>query len=722
MNISKFSFIILIFCTFYCSILRGSDFFFETDSSSIYRLLNSAKSKTFTAGREAVLESNEAVSLALKSENPIYIFSAYRRLGRVLEDLERLQESSEKYYKALEISYKLPVATQLDIMIDWAIINKKLGNYKISRDYYETALNIALQIKDMEMVDYAFNGLGTLHATVGEFDLALDAYLRSKKLSEERADTANVIKSLNNISEAYLKAKNYDLAIENTRQAYSYALALDDSSKLCRVLNIHGKILTSTKDYNGALKKHLEALNICQNFDNKKQYFLTLILLADAHTQLNQLNKAEFYLEKCLSIKEKVDNYDLPNYYFKLGELYRLQNKNEDARIALQTCIRHAETRKLKDVLQKSYDALAKTYQQQHNFKAAFTYLTLAKRFSDSLYNDENAKRMAEARYKFDMEQSKKEIQTNNEKKLESLKWERNRFMTVVFIICFIIIIFVMGFFLREKNLNNRNLNQKTDQITLQNKRLEKSNEILRQFAYASAHDLKEPLRSISSFVHIIQRKYAKNLPLEAEEYMNFVTNGVKRMDNLLSALLEYSTVASEKHVVSETISIANVIEDVKQNLHAKITEKDAQIKFAVDLPKIWVSRHHLTQLCQNLISNSLKFSKRRPVIVITSSVLENEFILSISDNGIGMRQEYSDKIFRLFQRLSRSVEYEGAGIGLAICKHIVDVYDGRIWFNSLEDEGTTFYIALPMDLIENYEKISKSKKEESFLDILMKA
>ncbi|NJN35258.1 MAG: hypothetical protein HC817_14435 [Saprospiraceae bacterium] len=233
---------------------------------------------------------------------------------------------------------------------------------------------------------------------------------------------------------------------------------------------------------------------------------------------------------------------------------------------------------------------------------------------------------------------------------------------------------------------------------------------------------MKEPLRSISSFVHIIQRKYAKVLPLEADEYMNFVTNGVKRMDSLLSALLEYSTVASEKHVVSETISIVNVLEDVKQNLHAKMRDRNAQIKFPTELPKIWVSRHHLTQLCQNLITNSIKFSKRRPVIVITSSVLNNEFILSFSDNGIGMRQEYSDKIFRLFQRLSRSAEYEGSGIGLAICKHIVDVYDGRIWFNSIEDEGTTFYVAFPVELLENNDKNLKSKKEESFLDTLLKA
>ncbi len=212
---------------------------------------------------------------------------------------------------------------------------------------------------------------------------------------------------------------------------------------------------------------------------------------------------------------------------------------------------------------------------------------------------------------------------------------------------------------------------------------------------------MKEPLRSISSFVHIIDRKYAKILPPEASEYMNFVVGGVKRMESLLSALLEYSTVASDEHDVKQTTSLKLALSDVIHNLHTIITEKNASVEYDGFLPQMWISRLHLTQLFQNLINNALKFTNRVPVVVVKSQLQEEHLIITVKDNGIGMKQEYSDKIFRLFQRLSRSPQFEGTGIGLAICKHIVDKYNGKIWFESIEGEGTTFFISFPVTLVK---------------------
>ena len=121
-----------------------------------------------------------------------------------------------------------------------------------------------------------------------------------------------------------------------------------------------------------------------------------------------------------------------------------------------------------------------------------------------------------------------------------------------------------------------------------------------------------------------------------------------------------------------------------------------------VFLPMLWISRLHLTQLFQNLMSNSLKFSNKQPHIKVLGQVQSGNLLITVKDNGIGMKLEYSDKIFRLFQRLSRSPQYEGTGIGLAICKHIVDKYNGKIWFESVEGEGTTFFLSFPMKIVQN--------------------
>ena len=257
-------------------------------------------------------------------------------------------------------------------------------------------------------------------------------------------------------------------------------------------------------------------------------------------------------------------------------------------------------------------------------------------------------------------------------------------------------------YFLYQRGKNYAILKQNNAKIELQNHRLEESNEILRQFAYASAHDLKEPLRSISSFTHIIKKRYIALLPPEASDYMTFVTTGVKRMESLLSALLEYSTLIAENNVVSQPVSLHSVLEDVTNNLHMIATEKKAIIDYPKTMCAIRVSRLHLTQLFQNLIGNALKFTNKPPVISLSFQENREEFLIILKDNGIGMNPEYGDKVFRLFQRLNKSSQYEGTGIGLTICKNIVEKHNGKIWFESKEEEGTTFFISFPLDLVQS--------------------
>jgi two-component system, chemotaxis family, sensor kinase Cph1 len=217
----------------------------------------------------------------------------------------------------------------------------------------------------------------------------------------------------------------------------------------------------------------------------------------------------------------------------------------------------------------------------------------------------------------------------------------------------------------------------------------------LSQFAYVAAHDLKEPLRSIGSYVGLIQMKYAKDLPPDAKEYMQFVNSGVKRMYSLLTDLLDFSQVISQQPG-AEVIRPDEVLEDVKANLRNAIESKNAQVIYASDLPSIRMNRSHLLQLFQNLIGNALKFTTTMPVVTIAGKEENGHVILTIQDNGIGINKEYGSKVFVLFQQLNKKDKFEGTGIGLTICKNIVEKYNGRIWFDSEENIGTKFYISIP--------------------------
>jgi signal transduction histidine kinase len=680
------------------------------DSLRFKMLLDSANKNKFKNFPLAISLIQEAEIVAKRIGDKKKLFTAYRRMGLIYEDNSRLKEASTEYTKALAISEHFLPSDQLDIFVDWAIINKKLGNYKISKDYYERTLVLAEKTNDIEMIEFAYNGIGNLLKVAGEYDQAVEYHLKSAEIAEKRDKKMGVVSSLVDISDTYLLSKNYQLALSNIEKAYRLALEVKDSSrtrkllKISNVLNAYGKILNAQGAYQNSLKKHLEALENYTSISDNKHIAETLIFIADTYAEMKQYDLAEEHFLKCFKYKEYLEFYEHPNFYLKLGKLYQKKNQNDKAIESLENSISLASKKDFKDILQKANIALAESYNIKGEHKKAYQSLQKANILGDSLFTEIKSKRLAEAQFKFDVEKAEAQIKFNSEKgekEIQALKAKQNFYWLIMAAVVLLLITGVFVYVIKLKNKNTFILLQKSQEIQIQNARLEKSNEILRQFAYASAHDLKEPLRSISSFVHIIHRRYMKILPPEAEEYMNFVVSGVKRMEQLLSALLEYSTVASDDQVVTNATLLTHVIGEVKENLHTIMKEKNAIVTTEGYLPTVWITQLHLTQLFQNLISNSLKFSTLPPVIKVSGEVVENQLIINIQDNGIGMKKEYSDKIFRLFQRLSRSAQYEGTGIGLAICKHIVDKYNGNIWFDSVEGEGTTFHISFPISILK---------------------
>ena len=663
----------------------------ESDSLKFIQLYDSSGKNKFKNFSLAIIELQEAIQIATRLGDKEKTYGAYRRMARIYEDNSRLKESSECYMKAMSIAEHLRDTFQLDIFIDWAIINKKIGNYKISKDYYERTLTLAKKNDDIQMVEYAYTGIGNLLKVAGDYDQAVEYHLKSAEIANNRGKKDGVISSLVDISESYLLSKNYQLALVNIEKAYKLALELKDSNRVNNVLNSYGKVLNAQGSYNNALIKHQQALKNYTSISDKKHIAETLIFIADCYSEMKNYDLAEKNFLKCFEYKQYLEFYEHPNFYLKLGKLYQKKNNNEKAIECLENSIELSSKKDFKDLLQKADLALAESYNIRGDYKKAFQVLKKANALGDSLFNEIKTKKLAEAQFKFDVEKGEKELQ--------AVKARQSFYWLAIAALFIILIVNVFFYIIKLKNKNAFDLLQKSQEIELQNTRLEKSNEILRQFAYASAHDLKEPLRSISSFVHIIQRKYVQLLPIEASEYMTFVINGTKRMEQLLSALLEYSTVASDDETVKNATHLTKVINEVKDNLHSIVQEKKGTIFVEGTMPTVWITQLHLTQLFQNIVGNALKFSNRPPVVKISCQTIDNQVIIHIKDNSIGMQKEYSDKIFKLFQRLSRSAE--GTGIGLAICKHIVDKYNGTIWFDSIEGEGTTFHIAFPITILK---------------------
>jgi len=263
----------------------------------------------------------------------------------------------------------------------------------------------------------------------------------------------------------------------------------------------------------------------------------------------------------------------------------------------------------------------------------------------------------------------------------------------------------------KELTFQNREKEKRADELILANKELafqneekekraaelETANKDLEQFAYVATHDLQEPLRMISSYTQLLERKYKDKLDQDANDYIHFAVDGAIRMQKLLNDLLEFSRISSRGKGF-EQVDTSNILAQVISNIQLLIAENSCLITND-DLPTLIADESQIIRVFQNLIGNAIKFKKKSefPKIHISCKKQNNMYQFSVADNGIGMEMQYHDRIFIIFQRLHSVKDYPGTGIGLSICKRIVERHGGKIWFESIVNEGTTFYFTIPV-------------------------
>ena len=229
-------------------------------------------------------------------------------------------------------------------------------------------------------------------------------------------------------------------------------------------------------------------------------------------------------------------------------------------------------------------------------------------------------------------------------------------------------------------------------------KELEQSNIELEQFAYVASHDLQEPLRMVSSFLQLLERKYHNQLDDDGKEFIHFAVDGANRMKTLINDLLKYSRVGTRGKPFTKT-DMNVVIRQVITNLSSSLEESGVKVDLS-HLPDINADESQMIQLFQNLVSNAIKFRGQvDPFVKINSSESDEALTFTIEDNGIGIEPRFHDRIFVIFQRLHTPDKYPGTGIGLSVCKKIVDRHHGEIKLESESGKGTKFKIVLPKHL-----------------------
>jgi len=440
-------------------------------------------------------------------------------------------------------------------------------------------------------------------------------------------------------------------------------------------------------EYNSALKDIETAKKIFKQLSDTVNLYLAELYTAEIYTELGNQGQA---IQKLLNA-EKLGNEN--NHKVQHATIYK-QLGNLHTKTDYKKSIKYFEEA-FKYSPQLNEEEMSDIINELSNYYADTKNIYKQRKLVKDLKQFYNSKQ-EEFRVEL-LESNQKEIAIQNEineNKILKIKnatsRKRYQLISLASIFCILFGIYALIQFSKNKILNI--------EINKQNKILHNQNLELKNFASVASHDLKAPVRSITSFASLIERKLPKEIDPKILNYLEIIKTSSVNMNSLVSSLLEFSTLGNREIDIID-INIEKLFSDVSNNLYSLIKLKNAEIHIADNMPKYIKGDETLLKIVfQNIINNALKFvsEDKTPCIRIQYHSEENNHHFKIIDNGIGIRKEYLEKIFLIFERLHSKSEFEGSGIGLATCKKIISLHQGKINIESVPDEGSTFTITLP--------------------------
>lgn len=575
------------------------------------------------------------------------------------------------------------------------------GDLEQAMVYYEGAETKARALKDSVILAGAIGNMGIVYMRLGRFRKAYEYMLEGSTIVEAIGFQRDYSVSLCNLGTVLQELEQYDEAETYFLRCIEEAEKIDHKTPIYTAYGKLGRIAEGQADSDKALAYYQKAL---EGFSARKEFYgrvNIMYYLGRFYINQRELGKARVYLDSALVIAQ-TNNYPEGLLYSLLGKgvLLSQQKQYADAvshlKQALAIDLANPRNKNLK---QTTLEELAKTYAAAGNYEQAYRYHILYKAESDSLRIKEN---LAEVR---GLQIEAKVAQINAENKLllaeqkEQVAALQNQrlWLAGAFLLLVLIALAAISVYLdyRRKQAYSIELERQVNHRTAQ---LEASNQQLERFAYIASHDLKEPLRNIAGFVQLIQRKVAQRYQHDDDigEYLDYVLRNSKQMSHLLQDILQFTT-AQKQDLTYEVVDTNKLISQLEGNLPYPA---DAAKTYAIDyqnLPQVQTNRAMLLIIFKNLLTNALKYNLSNPIkIKISAEEKDGEAIFSISDNGIGIAPQFHEKIFDLFSRLHNRGKYEGSGLGLPICKKVIEQLGGKIWLTSEEGKGSTFFFSLP--------------------------
>lgn len=602
-----------------------------------------------------------------KSTQGISSVSAKNKILQELQDLVT-QIREESRVNAARIK---PLAEQM-IALAQSIENKnyeglakiELAHYVCSteNDYMKSVqlcdegIQLTSGVFRKKIKPYYHLNKGRAYQHIGERIASQNEYLDAVRLMEFRQD-------LNANEKRWLASTYYNLFIlfnqegveftqeEYLQKAFEIYEAVGDKSGISNCYNSFAVLHYKKKDYSKSLVflKKAYDFSLQSNALNYQSIFCSNIGLV--YSKTGNLAEGLLYFEKAKQINKEIKSkFHDGHTHQQIGEAFFTNGEYEKALTQYKAAEKIFLQIGIKQSLTTIYQYTSEVYEKLRNFEQAFSY---QKKYAAALvehFNDEKTFAIAKARNQFDLEKKERETKI---------------------------------------------LLQKNEEIGEYVMQLEVSNNQLKQFAHIASHDLKEPLRMVSAYAKLLERSLSTKLSTDEKEYLQFLLQGTVTMQNLVTDLLTLSNI---NYVAEKTpVQLNKLLKLTLTNLDSTIREKNAKVVFD-DLPTVAGDETQFLQLFQNLISNAIKYNESKMPTVKISYIKKRSFYEFIfSDNGIGIPEEYREKVFQIFQRLHTRDAYSGTGIGLTICKKIIDQFGGTIRIEGNTKGGCNFIFTLPI-------------------------